>query len=204
MSNPLVRKLEQFGSLSAEEERVLTDATSNVQEVRADEDLVHEGDRPTESVLILEGFACRYKVLADGRRQIMGFEIAGDLCDINSFLLGESDHSIGTLTPCKIARVPHQALREITERHPRLARLLWRSTMVDAAIFRAWMTNIGQRSAYERISHLFCETLLRLKAVGLAVEGSFEMPTTQEELGTRSGSPRSTSTARSRSSGARG
>lgn len=183
MLDHLLRGLEQFGPLTPAEKQVLTEATGEVREVRADRDLVHEGDHPTNCIVIFEGFAARYKMLSDGRRQIIAFEIAGDLCDLNSFLLGESDHSITTLTPCKIANIPHRAIREITEGHPRLARLLWRRTMIDAAIFHAWVTNIGQRSARGRIAHLLCETLLRLEAAGLAVDGSFELPITQAELG---------------------
>ncbi len=183
MPNPLVRKLEQFGRFSEEEKRVLEDAASRIRQFSRHEDMAHEGDRPLDCTLILEGFACRYKVLANGRRQIMAFEIPGDICDLSGFLLGELDHSIGTLTPCKVAPIPHKTIIGWTERQPRIARALWRSTMIDSAIFRMWMVNIGRRSAYQRIAHLICETLVRLETVGLAQERSFELPVTQTELG---------------------
>jgi CRP-like cAMP-binding protein len=175
----LIRKLERYGQLSAEERQVLEDAPSSEKQFRADQDMVREGERPSHCILILDGFACRYKLLANGKRQIMAFEIAGDLCDLNSFLLGELDHSIGTLTPCTVALIPHTTIRDITERYPRISRALWRSTLIDAAIFRAWMINIGRREAYERVAHLFCETLLRLKAVGLATDSNYDLPVTQ-------------------------
>lgn len=179
----LIRKLEHYGPLSAEERQVLEDSASSDRQVGPDQDMVREGDRPSHCILILEGLACCYKLLANGKRQIMAFEIAGDICDLNSFLLGELDHNVGTLTPCKLALIPHNIIREITEKYPRINRALWRTSLIDASIFRAWMINIGRRSAYERIAHLFCETLLRLKAVGLAEDSNYELPVTQAEIG---------------------
>jgi len=182
MTNPLVRKLRQHGPVSEAEAEALTQAISGVVEVAADKELIHDGARPKDSLLILEGFGCRYKLLEDGRRQIMSFSIAGDVFDLETLVLGKADHSMSTLSPCKIASLPHAKLNEIIEAHPSLARLLWRSTLVDAAVFRAWVTNIGQRTAYERVAHVLCELLIRLKAVGAAADGTFEMPITQHEL----------------------
>ena len=136
MHNPVIRKIETFTALSDEEKRTLVSAMGVVREVGADEDIVFDGDRPSHSCAILEGFACRYKLLEDGRRQIMSFHIAGDIVDLHGFLLGEMDHSVGTLTPCKIACIPHAVLSDIIDRYPRIARALWRDTLIDAAVFR--------------------------------------------------------------------
>lgn len=182
MLDRLFRRLEQFGPLSDAERQALAEAIYGVREVPADRDLVRQGDCPTHSFVILEGFASRYKLLSDGRRQIISFEIAGDLCDPNCYFLGESDYSIGTLSPCKLASISHQAIGEITETFPRLTLLLWRHTMIDATFFYGWVSDGRQPSAYERIAHLLCETLLRLKAVGLAPEGSFELPLNQLKI----------------------
>src|SRR5918998_3387086 len=130
MHSPVIRKIETFTALSDEEKRALVSALGPAKEVGADEDIVFDGDRPSHSCVILEGFACRYKLLEDGRRQIMSFQIAGDMCDLHSFILGEMDHSIGTLTPCKIAFIPHSALSDLIETYPRIARALWHDTLV--------------------------------------------------------------------------
>jgi CRP-like cAMP-binding protein len=158
-----------------------------VKDIGADEDIVFDGDRPSHSCAILEGFACRYKLLEDGRRQIMSFHIAGDIVDLHAFLLGEMDHSIGTLTPCKIACIPHAALSDIMERYPRIARALWRDTLIDAGVFREWMVGLGRRSSYERIARLLCEVYLRCEAVGLTNGHSYPFPITQTELGDATG-----------------
>jgi CRP-like cAMP-binding protein len=183
-SNPLIRKLEQLFPLTPEEKEVLDRSCSRTVQVAADKDLVREGDKPSDCNLLLDGMVCRYKILEDGKRQIFSFHIPGDIFDAQSFLLETMDHSVATLTPCEIAPVPHTRMREITESYPRIARAIWKDTLVDAAIFRTWMASIGRRSAYQRIAHLMCEMVTKLHAVGLADDHHrISWPMTQNELG---------------------
>jgi CRP-like cAMP-binding protein len=183
VTHPLVRKLELFAPLPDEERRALEKAPWRVREYGADEDVISEGDRPSESTLVLEGFACRYKLLPDGRRQIASFHIPGDFVDLHSFLLKQMDHAVATLTPCRMGALPHEVVKDICERYPRLARAFWWDTVVDGAIFRQWMIGIGRRTALGRIAHLLCELHARLHAVGLADDDTYAFPVTQTELG---------------------
>jgi CRP-like cAMP-binding protein len=183
MHRHLIRKLEQQNTLSDAEKGVLGRAISRVVEYEADEIMAHEHDSPSECKLLLDGWASRYTVLEDGRRQILAVHIAGDFVDLHSFPLTKIDHSIGTLTNCKVAIVPHDVLREITESHPRLMRLLWVNTLIDAAITRKWLLNLGRKLAHERMAHLFCELYTRLRSIGLADDHSFPVPVTQTEFG---------------------
>jgi CRP-like cAMP-binding protein len=143
---------------------------------------VRDGSRPGACTLILEGFACRYKLLPDGKRQIMSFQIPGDVCDLQSFLLERMDHAIGALEACKVGLIPHAVMREITDEHPRITRALWKDTLIESSVFREWIASIGRRPAYARIAHVMCEILLRLKAVGLADDGSCRLPITQADF----------------------
>jgi CRP-like cAMP-binding protein len=183
MMNPLIRKLEQRDRLSAEERRVLETAIARIRDFRRDEDIVRDGDHPSDSNLILDGFACRYKMMADGRRQITAIHVTGDFCDLHSFLLKTMDHAVAALTPCRIAIIPHEALREITEAYPHLTRLLWLTTLIDAAIQREWIIGMGRRTALGRVAHLLCELFLRLEAAGLTEHNACRLPVTQVELG---------------------
>jgi CRP-like cAMP-binding protein len=79
--------------------------------------------------------------------------------------------------------IPHEDLRDLTQRHPGLAAILWRDTLIDAAIFREWMTGIGRRTAHGRIAHLLCEFYLKLHAVGLAESFRCDLPITQVDIG---------------------
>jgi CRP-like cAMP-binding protein len=179
----LIRKLEQFTRLSADDKRMLQAASSRkVRELGAREDIIHEGDQPKHVNLVLQGFACRYKVLEDGRRQILAFFVPGDLCDLRMFILKEMDHSIGTLSPVRLAEIPQDTLLELIDGSPRIARALWWNSLVEEAIAREWIVNVGKRNALERMAHIFCEIYTRLRGVGLGDEGSCELPVTQSEL----------------------
>jgi CRP-like cAMP-binding protein len=178
----LIRKLENFAPLADDEKRALTEAISTVRRYPAREDLVREGE-PTDGVkLILEGFACRYKVLPDGRRQIIAYLVPGDLCDVRVFLLRRMDHTIAALCPVETAFIPQEAVSELMERYPRLTRALWWSTLVEESVTREWIVNVGQRTAFERLAHLFCEIFARLEAVDLAHDNRCELPLTQIDL----------------------
>jgi CRP-like cAMP-binding protein len=181
--HPLIKKLESIFPLRGDEGAALEKLPMQVVELRADQDIVREGDRPTRSCLLLEGFACTYKATRDGKRQIMAFHLPGDLPDLQSLHLKTLDNSVGTITPCRVGLIQHDALRELCERHHRIASALWRMTLIDAAVFREWILSIGRRNAFRRIGHLLCELVTRMQAVGLAQGDTCELPMTQEELG---------------------
>jgi CRP-like cAMP-binding protein len=101
--------------------------------------------------------------------------------------MGDMDHAVSALGPCELAVVPHHRLFAAINNHPRLALAFWSDTLVDAAIHRDWVANVGRRSAYERMAHLLCEIWFRLKSVGLSMDHSFELPATQGDLGDATG-----------------
>lgn len=181
LENPLIRKLEVFAALGEDDRQLLDQLIGESLVIEARVDLITEGDTPTHVQLILEGFACRYKVLPDGRRQIMAYLIPGDFCDLHVFILKEMDHSIGALSRCRVVRIPRSKVLELTER-PAIGRAFWWAALVDEATLREWLVNVGARSAAERVAHLLYEVLLRLRVVGLANGGSYELPITQTDL----------------------
>ena len=183
MTSPFILKLRHGAELDDEDCRVLECAVAKVERVEADKDLVREGDKPEHVHVVLEGFTVRYKGLPDGQRQIMAYLVPGDMCDMHVAILGEMDHSIGTLTPCRVAYIPHKSIGELTDGHPRINRALWWATLVDEATLREWLVSMGRREADAQMAHLFCELLVRLQTVGLATEDGFELPVTQDELG---------------------
>jgi CRP-like cAMP-binding protein len=181
-SHRLLLKLQSVATLPAEDKAALIRLPMTVARISADTDIQREGDRPSACCLLLEGYACRYRVLAGGQRQIMSFHTPGDIVDLQSLHLQVMDHSIAALVPSQVAFIPHQALHDLIQQHPRLGAALWRDTLIDAAIFREWLVGIGRRSSYARIAHLFCELIYKLKAVGLGEGPTFELPITQGEL----------------------
>src|SRR4051812_22505408 len=110
MISPLLRKLEQRDTLSDAEKEALASSASRTVEVGADVSLVREHDQPCECKLLLEGWACHTTLLAVGQAQILALQIPYDFVDLQSFPRQRMDHGIATLTPCRLAIVPHQAL----------------------------------------------------------------------------------------------
>jgi CRP-like cAMP-binding protein len=121
-------------------------------------------------------------VLEDGRRQVVAYFVPGDLCDLRVFILKRMDHSIGAVSASKVANLSPENVLKLTHAYPTLTRALWWSTLVEEAIAREWIVNVGQRNALERMAHLFCELLYRFRAVGLNEGMSCTLPLTQVEL----------------------
>ncbi len=179
---PLIRRLKSTAEPSGGVIRALSDLPFTLKSFEAGQDILRDGERSVHCAAVVEGWLCRFKLLPGGGRQIIAFHIAGDMPDLQSLHLGVMDHSLAAVTPCTVALIPHEALRERTARMPDLAAILWRETMIDAALFRGWVTAMGRRSAYGRTAHLFCELHLRQRAVGLAESRLSPMPLRQTDL----------------------
>ena len=180
--NPLIRKLEGFVTLSQVDRALLERICVNPRLLGPRVDLIREGDVPDGVFLVIEGIACRHKVRENGARQIMAYLLPGDLGDLDVALLDTMDHTISTLSMCRVVRIAPETLTELMQHHPQIDRGLRLSTLVDEATLREWLLNIGRRSALERIAHLFCELLVRLQTVGLVDANSFALPLTQVDL----------------------
>lgn len=178
-----LKKLRARDDVSAEEEEAIRGLVSNVTDVRADQTVVHTGEELEHSILLLSGWLARAKDLPGGQRQLAELHVAGDFADLHGFTLKSLDHDVISITPCRLAMVPHQRLKEVTERFPHLGRLFWLMTNIDAAIQREWTLSLGQRPAISRMAHLFCELEVRLGIAGLVQYGSYDFPLTQVELG---------------------
>lgn len=178
----LLRKLDTIARITLEDRAAVARLPLRIKTVAENADLVQEGDEPVDCCLVLNGFVARYKLLGQGQRQIFSFHIPGDIPDVHSLHMNVMDHSLGALTPVRVAYIPHSAMHEMIFHHPNLGMAFWRDTLIDAAVFREWLANVGRRTAYQRIAHLFCEMYVRLQSVGLVEAWSFQLPITQAEL----------------------
>ena len=182
MIDRFLAKLRAREEIGPEEEAAIRGAVSEHREFPADHTFIRAGEELRVSTLLLDGVICRYKDLRDGQRQITELHVPGDFADLHSFTLKRLDHNIMSLTRCRVAFVPHENLKTITEEFPHLTRVLWFLTNLDAAIHREWVLSLGRRSAVARMAHLFCELYERLRIVGLTVGPAYSLGLTQEEL----------------------
>jgi CRP-like cAMP-binding protein len=187
-SGPAVAsKLEAFTRLSSDDRSALGELSRNSRYIDARRDLVSEGDKPRYVHLVMDGWACRYKQLPDGKRQIVALFVPGDFCDVNVYILRAMDHSIAAITRLKVAMITPEEMNALTAERPRITQALWWHELVTAAVQREWTLNLGQRTAYERIGHLLVELYLRLQTVGRAQDGRCDFPLTQNDLADATG-----------------
>lgn len=179
----LLRKIDPKEALSAKGRAALAALPIQVTQIEPGQDIVRDGERPTRSFLVIEGFICASKVIEEGRRQITSIYVPGDIPDLQSMHIEVMDITFSTMTSSTIGFMRHSALTELCVAFPDIAAALWRCTLVDAAIYRDWVINVGQRQAYTRMAHLFCEIIVRLRAIGRAKDHSCDLPMTQDELG---------------------
>jgi CRP-like cAMP-binding protein len=178
----VLRRLEMRGRLGDEDRAAVRALPFQPRTLEPAGYLVREGEPPEMCCLLLSGFAYRHKVTGEGERQIMSVHMRGEFLDLQNSFLEVADHNVQALTRCEVAMVPVPALRKLASEHPAVARAMWIDTLIDAAIFREWIVNVGRRDSISRISHLLCEFALRLEAAGLATDHRYEMPMTQEQI----------------------
>lgn len=154
-----------------------------VRKTHARQVIARAGEPIRMSTYLMEGFICRYMDDRNGLRQLVAVHVTGDFVDLHGYPLGRLDHDVATLGVCKIALVPHEALDGLLVERPNLTKLLWFSTLLDAAMHREWIFRLGRLDAVARIAHFFCEIEAKLRAVGLSDGRDFVFPLTQADLG---------------------
>jgi CRP-like cAMP-binding protein len=183
----LIQKIGLLAELTDEDRGAIRTLPASLRTVRALHHLVREGDRPMECCLLVDGFACRYKVTATGNRQIVSFHMRGDVLDLQHLLLPTADHHVQTITEATVAWIPKAAMVALARARPAVGKALWKDSLIDASIFREWVLNVGRRDAKSRIAHMLCEFIVRCEAVGLGSAERLDLPMTQEQIADATG-----------------
>ncbi|KQQ25425.1 cyclic nucleotide-binding protein [Methylobacterium sp. Leaf123] len=182
LRDPLARKLATYVDLTPDDLLDLAEWAANGRRYAAQTPLLHQSDIPESAILVLDGFACRYKFLTNGRRQITAYLLPGDLFELDLDFRLPLDCAVGTLTACQLAFIPRADYENLIRQRPRIARALQMVRLTESATLREWITNLGSRSGPERLAHFLCEMLLRLRTAGLAPGNQYSFPITQADL----------------------
>lgn len=177
--NRFIDKLSKFAILAEKDMEALVEATSHPRKIAARHDLIREGDRPGPVFVVLEGWACRYKILPSGTRQILAFLMPGDSCDLHVGLLEQMDHSIQSIGPAVVATIERPEIDRIMDGHPNVAKAMYLAQLIDEGTLRAWITSMGRRTSIERVAHLICELYLRARNIGLINGQQLILPISQ-------------------------
>lgn len=174
--------MESRSALSDAECQAFEQLPVRVQSFPTGHDILREGEKPSHCCFVIDGWAFRYKLLPEGKRQVFSFHMIGDILNLQNLCIPSMDYAIATLTKTTLGFIPHQAVRELAAQYPNMTAAMWRETLVDAALFRERMVGMGRRSATGNVAHLFCEFYSKQEAAGLASKHRCFLPLTQTDL----------------------
>jgi len=177
-----LRRLANFAAFSPECAKPIQELFGRFRSIARGRDILKNGDDADEIFVLLRGWAARYLVLPSGERQITEFLLPGDVFPIPVGPIGKMDHAIGALTTCHVVSTPAKVFNDRVLHDPKMAKAFWWITIADKGVLRAWVVNVGARSGYSRIAHMFCELAARLEMVGLSDGSSFAFPLTQQDV----------------------
>jgi len=155
-----------------------------VDELRVDAgaSFLRQGTSNEHLYTVLNGWAFRYKMLDDGRRQILNYALPADMVGLQGTVMREMEHSVEALTPLVLCVFPRAKLWELYGRFPSLAfDITWLAAREEQLIDEA-LVSLGRRSALERTAYLLLHLFTRAEEVGLTNDGSIQFPFTQQHL----------------------
>ncbi len=179
----LIRRLQAIDNLTAQDRHLISSLRFDVVDIPPRTDFVREGDRQTKCCLLMDGVVIRSNFTRSGERQIQSVHIPGDVPDLQSLHLRRMDHYIGSVSQCRVAFVAHDQMLRVLRDSPHLTAILWRETLIDAALYRAIIVRNARLGSTERLAHFICEMWCRFDAVGLTDRNGFAFPMTQEMVG---------------------
>jgi CRP-like cAMP-binding protein len=180
--DPFVARLRNFVDLSLPDLQSLRAVIETEQSVKKRRDLVHDGYEFSKLCFVKDGFAARYKLLRNGRRQIVNFVLPGDVVGIPGSFLDRAANSVIAVSDMKLQVCSLEAFVGLCSRRPKFGLALAWLAVQEAANYAERIIDIGRRTPIERLAHLLLEIHSRLAMVGCAEESVLHLPFTQEMM----------------------
>ena len=177
--SPLALKLGAYIALSEPELTILAALHTRRRVFPAGHDLIYQGQAERPAYILASGWVCSYKILPQGTRQIVDFQIPGDFLGLRSVLFRTADHNIEPVTRVEASEVFASDLIDAFKRSPRLATaVLWAASR-DEAMVVEHLIDLGRRDAIQRTAHFLLELGARLMLVGLGTKEGYACPLSQ-------------------------
>ncbi|SIQ12951.1 cAMP-binding domain of CRP or a regulatory subunit of cAMP-dependent protein kinases [Rhizobium sp. RU35A] len=145
--------------------------------------IISEGERHPQLYTVLAGWGFRYKILEDGRRQILNYVLPGDLVGLQGNLMTEMLHSVESLTRMTLCIFERDRLTTLFRHHPSLAYDLTWIASREESMLDEHLLSIGRRTALERAAYLLAFLDHRARVTGaFGEEGPFILPLTQQHV----------------------
>jgi CRP-like cAMP-binding protein len=178
----LAATLSRYLTLTDGELAAVTQLQANTQHLPRRRDLIREGQSSPFAYILCDGIISRYRVLPNGRRQIMGFGFAGDMVGFPSCLFARAAGSVCCVTDVVVAPVPTEQLSALFMRHPRIGAALFWAVGRQAAFCNERLVAVGRRGAEERVAYLALELLAMQDGASVRDGERFRFPLTQEMI----------------------
>lgn len=162
---PLINRVAHYVDIGQESFECLANLPHTIERRRPGEEIVALGEKINFVFVLEAGWAIRYRILDDGRRQIVNFMLPGACFDMMSMAYAKSDHAVCATTEVRLRRIKSSDFMRAISGQPRLATAFWWVAIQEEAILREQIIRIGRRSAKERVSHLLLELNRRIAAV---------------------------------------
>jgi CRP-like cAMP-binding protein len=180
--SPLARKLGTYVALTEVELNLLDRLHQRRRTLDAGQDIIHQGEPAQSAYILASGWACSYKLLPNGTRQIVDFQIPGDFVGLRSILLRTADHNVEAITGVEVSEVLMKELVDAFTETPRLASaVLWAASR-DEAMVVEHLVDLGRRDAIERTAHFLLELGSRMMLAGLGSTKGYPCPLSQDLL----------------------
>lgn len=183
----ITAELEKSVSLTKEERLAIERLAVRIERIGKGQDILVQGTDEPRIFFLLEGISCAYKVTSHGRRQIVAFHFGGDAPDLHRIFVGMADASESALSGCLVGFIDLAAIRRLCRDYPRIGEALARASLSEGAIFREWITNVGQRGSHERVAHLLCEFIVRRQQPATSPDRAIALPVTQADIADATG-----------------
>ena len=182
MGDPFLTKIMRDG-LSKDDLAFLGDSYRGVSQVNAQADIASQKPGSKQVHILLEGWAYKYRLVADGRRQILRIHLPGEICDLDKIFNDDPGFGVQAVSDCRVAAISLDWIKRAVAERPAIRDLLWSLTVLENIAMSEQVVSLGRRTARERAAFLLCDILDRLQALGQALDGSFRLPITQVDMG---------------------
>jgi CRP-like cAMP-binding protein len=180
--HPFVARLQHLIDLKPADLKSLDDIIDGELVIRKRRDLIADGYEYRKLCFVKDGYAVRYKLLRNGKRQILNVILPGDIVGLPGSFYERAVYAVTAITDLRMNVCSLEAYVQLCYRHPQYALALTWIAVQEATTYAEHVIDVGRRTPVERLSHFLLELHTRLKAVGRAEKARFALPFSQEVI----------------------
>ncbi len=180
--HPFVTRLTQLVDLNAADLKDLEDIIDGELVVRKRRDLIADGYEYRKLCFVKDGYAVRYKLLRNGKRQIINVILPGDIVGLPGSFYERAIHAVSAITDLLMNVCSLDSYVQLCYRHPQYGLALAWMAVQEAVTYAEHVIDVGRRTPVERLSHFLLELHARLRTVGRAEKARFTLPFSQEVI----------------------